>query len=933
MSIMASFIDINQSALWTLLAEQKDCIVLTVNSRLPRILKADYHAHCAATQKQMVSRTPTILPWTQWLAQLPSTWVVAGELNPDILHTHTLSPAEETLLWQTQLANQTDITLLQPRLAASDAQKAAQLLAVWQPKIEEAEYTSEYTQLSNWIEQIEEHCREHNWQTSSQRAWNIIEWITQQAVSLPTCIVLSGFEDHTPLQLALWQALQSRQVKIYRWQGNDRPATSYALQRYPTPHLEQQACADWAALQTQQHPDWKIGIIVPDIQNLQGSLRQCFDLRLHGDMTLAWLADQPRAYNLSLGTALQEENLSRIALILLALACGQRSISFSDISLLLLTRYWGDNLQHSSQQARQQAEQALRKHAVPEQSAQNWLRALQQHWEKKPLPDAMQVYWQALLVWQAQYQNQNLTLQAWGQAFAELLNQCGWGGKHTLESREHQTIEHWQAILVELSSLQRIQNAAMKSHAALKQLQYLLSNTLFQPKTKNEPAIQILGPLEAVGMQFDATWLLGATDNILPSAARPHALIPAAAQRRSNMPHANAERELQYAKGWLTRLQHSCDIFIASAAELDQETPLAPSPLLADLPRNLVTAPPAVTYAKLESLSDQQGEPLTASEKNQLQKGGTSLLKHQALCPQWAFVAHRLQVKALETPTTHHDASEQGNSLHKTLQILWQDWENQARFLADLAANRVTEKVRRAAQTALEDYTLPAGVRHLESIRIEKLLLRWLTEVEAQRAPFSVERCESTLLLKIGELKLKGTLDRLDQLNNGQYLIIDYKSSGNLNIKDWTGTPPSEPQLPLYATHYIDTADSSALAAMTYAQLHPQKCQFVGISAEDNLLPKVSAYDAVKQQGKNLFNKENFPTWQSVLNHWQSCLTQLANDFSAGNAALTFKKDSDLNYCDLKPLLRWTDYVEQLAAAGQTLEPEETEEAKESEAV
>ena len=34
---------------------------------------------------------------------------------------------------------------------------------------------------------------------------------------------------------------------------------------------------------------------------------------------------------------------------------------------------------------------------------------------------------------------------------------------------------------------------------------------------------------------------------------------------------------------------------------------------------------------------------------------------------------------------------------------------------------------------------------------------------------------------------------------SGNYVVLDYKTSDNLNVDDWDGERPDAPQLPLYA--------------------------------------------------------------------------------------------------------------------------------------
>ena len=61
--------------------------------------------------------------------------------------------------------------------------------------------------------------------------------------------------------------------------------------------------------------------------------------------------------------------------------------------------------------------------------------------------------------------------------------------------------------------------------------------------------------------------------------------------------------------------------------------------------------------------------------------------------------------------------------------------------------------------------------------RLARLLDKWLREHEAKRVPFTVEATEKKLdEVSVGGLKLRLRADRIDALENGQRLLLDYKT-------------------------------------------------------------------------------------------------------------------------------------------------------------
>ena len=68
-------------------------------------------------------------------------------------------------------------------------------------------------------------------------------------------------------------------------------------------------------------------------------------------------------------------------------------------------------------------------------------------------------------------------------------------------------------------------------------LEQQAKQTIFAPESRDAP-VQILGPLEAAGLTFDALWFLGADDASWPAVGRPHPFLTRSLQRTHNMPHA-----------------------------------------------------------------------------------------------------------------------------------------------------------------------------------------------------------------------------------------------------------------------------------------------------------------------------------------------------------------------------------------------------------
>ena len=68
------------------------------------------------------------------------------------------------------------------------------------------------------------------------------------------------------------------------------------------------------------------------------------------------------------------------------------------------------------------------------------------------------------------------------------------------------------------------------------------------PRSPDAP-IQVLGVLESAGLEFDALWVSGLTDDVWPMHARPNPFIPPALQRRRGFPKRRRKRRWSAASG------------------------------------------------------------------------------------------------------------------------------------------------------------------------------------------------------------------------------------------------------------------------------------------------------------------------------------------------------------------------------------------------
>jgi exodeoxyribonuclease-5 len=398
-------------------------------------------------------------------------------------------------------------------------------------------------------------------------------------------------------------------------------------------------------------------------------------------------------------------------------------------------------------------------------------------------------------------------------------------------------------------------------------------------------------------------------------------LLPADLQRDQRTPNASAAVQLAFAATVLKRLRRSADQVVFSWPRHQGDSELRPSPLLAQyFPAEVCDTPlsphwaawhnlaPGLSTAFAPPLADHQAPPVQEGETVQ---GGTWLLRAQAICPAWAYYQYRLGAKKLAEPVEGLDPAKRGTLVHDTLEHFWTEVQSLENLQA-LSPASLQDAVLRAIDSVLatqaEDQrqeSLKPRFKALERQRILRLVLGWL-ELELTRPqPFTVVACEKTVEVDIEGIKARMQIDRIDQLDDGRLLVIDYKTGAAIDTKNWASERITEPQLPIYAAIAPKDGfdDQHHVAAVVFAKVLLDDPSFLGLGEEDDLIPKVAGLDS--KAGRKLFvDTDRFPDWPSVLEHWRQRIAAIAREVKAGHATVDFTDEKDLRYCDVLPLLR-----------------------------
>lgn len=852
--------------------------VVTPNRRLAQTLAREFDERQTASGLA-VWETADILPFGAFVARL-----YEDALYSDIAEQFPLllTGVQEQELWEVAIRSSEwgEVLLAVPR-AAADCRKAWGLAHEWRiagaamgnagsfPGNEDAKA------FAAWAKDYAKRCGQEGNTDNARLADIVAPLLKETPLRKPRLLVAYAFDVVPPQMRDFLGACAKQGIEVHSCAPDEKESKASRV-AFPSAREELEAAASWARAKLEGGVK-RIGVVVPELGQRRKEVVRVFTRVMHPAHNLPD-ADERRVlpFNISLGAPLVDYPLARAALSILELASGE--IPFEQASKVIRSPFLDGAEPELSMRARLDAE--LRKRA-PARVTLGKLVALI---EGAPV---LRQRLEGLFAFAREQHGGERSPHEWGRHFSALLEAAGFPGERGLDSGEFQTQAKFNETLAEFAKLERVA-PKMFFAQALARLQRLCTDTLFQPETP-DALIQVLGVLESAGLEFDALWVSGLTDEAWPLAASPNPFIPPALQRKAGIPEASAEATLARGKritdGWLA----AADEVVVSHPTMEADRTLLASPLISAVP---LGTPETGTYERyrdlifagrrIETVHDGQAPALATKTP----RGGTRILSDQAACPFRAFARHRLAAESLEEPVAGLDARARGLLLHTLMKELWSELKGSEGLQGDCGP-----AIERAAAAAVREAKLEEPFAGLERKRLAKLAREWL-EVERGRPPFAVVAMEEKRKLAIAGLELNGRIDRMDKLEAGGHALIDYKA-GRPTPNEWLGERPDDPQLPLYALNARED-----IAAVAFARLKTGEMRYMGFSDRKDLIPDV----------------KQATDWNALVDGWKKELDALGTGFASGDARVDPKKLlATCRYCDLQPLCRVYEKVNALS--------------------
>jgi probable DNA repair protein len=868
-------------------ALRRGATVVAASARTARVVQRLYAEEQRAAGRE-VWPAPPILDWDAWLREL---WRDCAFARPDA--PMLLSLLQEQTLW-TRVQHEDADLVLSPHAMAALAMEAWELLSDYRAHGARAAAweAPDAGRFRHWAARFERACERNGWISASQ----LPPLLAGAAdLALPAEICLAGFDRVTPAQRALLDAMADRGVVLSEVVLQPQfPARRWMMARDVREEIS--ACAAWARDLLLENPAARIGIIVPSIADLRGTIDRVFRSLLMPASEDIRIPAASMPWEFSLGQPLAEVPAIRSALLLLRWI--GETLPEEEISWLLLSGFVSDTATNSAVIARYDAMRQRRRGSalvslLPRRSLAEFAATL----AARSGLGALGLDLTALL--QATAANHILDQprqpSAWADLVHHLLDRAAWPGRRAPDSVLFQAMQRWQRLLDDLALLDF--DGQIYSYAAfLDLLDSHARETIFAPESRDAP-IQITGPFESSGQEFDALWFLSADESRWPQRGRLHPLLPPGVQRQFGMPHSTPEDDWNLAHRVTTRLLASAPRVVFSFARHEKDAELRPSPLIASLFAGEADPEPAEGLRYVDDRPGLESIPEAAPlpwppERN---AGGADVLRRQSACPFQAFAVKRLAAEPMEAVEWGFDPPAKGKILHEVLQRFFTSIPTRDALASAIAENRLDRELATHTDAVLAPYSSSDPWQQsyvdAEKRRLHARLAEWLA-IEAQRHPFTVEKCEEKLPgVHVGALRLNLRADRIDVLADGSRLLIDYKT-GEASPASWRSERPDEPQLPLYAA-YGNVED---LSGVVFAKIRAGETGFDG-----------RVRDARGQLCANIGTRSSLvtePYTEKMRDGWADVLARLADQFLAGDAAVDPREPAVCKQCDLHGLCR-----------------------------
>ncbi|MGH8226890.1 MAG: PD-(D/E)XK nuclease family protein [Steroidobacteraceae bacterium] len=873
------------------------------------------HAAQAIELGQRAWRTPDVITYRAWLEREAFRAADAGETLP-----RPLRAAEEWLLWREAAARageRAEDPAFAPLSEATSQLAGAQAQGSWAP------LGSGGTRLADALSRAARML--HEWQIpsgvldraglpESELLARALEWVERRSLEAhalpsyalcerlrgsrsPRPVTFAGFSERSAARGAWMATARAAGIAVREHASEGSPERSL-IARAADPAEELELAAEWAARELSADPRRRLLIIVPDLAQRRAEAVRLIEEALAPRSFL----DGRDAGLLAVASGLPLSTEPLVAHGLTALEFLTGSLGLTELSAWLRDAFWGA----PSPEERARLDAWLRGVIGFEVTPRELDAAL----EKAPtaldaaaraLRGALAAAQRAL--WGTDERalgdgGDRSSTRSWARRIAAALESLRLGGSGSSAGAEAQAEARFAEILGDFAAMGG-RLGTLDVRQALDILRSLVERTAFAPQT-GEAAVTLAGLAGDPILRYDGIWVAGLHADTWPPAPQLDPFIPRAAQRRAGIARTTPAGCLQIARALLECWRRSAATLVLSAPLRLEDRDCLPSALLAQIAgaEPYVPAERRTTLAqrirasrRIETVAD--GEGALWAGRDAL-PSGTRALDYQSRCPFRAYAELRLAAAPLEIPRPGIDPRERGRLMHRALEHLWGRLKGSAALAAHAAGGSLAALVEECVALAAIEVRAPdassAGraAHHRELRRAARLILE-LAAFERQRGAFRVRALEAQRSLVLAGARIDLRIDRIDELEDGTQLILDYKTGRPAQL-EWLADRLTAPQLLAYL---LAGEEVSAVAAL---HLTADGIGVRGMADRPGRLPSLTSL--AREEGGDAS-----AAWQAQTGRWRAALERLAQDFRGGSAAVD-PAPGACRYCHLQTLCR-----------------------------
>ena len=826
-----------------------------------------------------------ILPWDAWINRCWLTVAPTLSKPPVVLSDRQLESVWTNIIERDISRHATESEpLWSARATARTAVRTLTLIRQWNIDAGLINFSEheDHRCFTRWLRTYEHICEEENWIEFP----GLVNLLIEHTGNMDTAgLFLAGFDKLLPLQNALIHAFEQNGVEVTNLMLPEDvdPARGYI--EFDDDLSQWLAAGQWIRQKLSAEPDCRVALVAPDLakskDNIEYALRQT--LCPKDIIDIDDRATLP--FHISLGASLGSQQIIKNALNLLT-AFSQQNISIDLISELILSPHvFGADEERSE---RGMLDLKLRQHLpmlTNLKQVGRFLDSESDFLDKNFCPalrDLLATADQLLIQLPARG-----TFSSWSKYFDQLLSILGWPGSINLNSEDFQAVKSLREQFSRMAELD-LTAATVSFDSAVNWLRQYLKTEIFQIED-TQPQVEVVGVMESAGLEFDCLWFGGLVEADWPPRLQIDPFIPISLQRQIGIESASASGMLDFARLQQKRLLGSAREVVISRHRFESDIAMEPSPLInfpTSCEKMSVAVPPKIDQIlnrqrpTREFVEDDHGPAVSPDE---VILGGTGLIQAQSRCPRGAYARYRLGAELAQDNQPGLDNFERGALVHKVLELVWHSLGS-SKELQAIPSGKLEQLIAQCTDRASMRFRSSSGCGDQFFLSVQRWIVftvhEWLELEKLRVQPFEVLALERSRDLELAGLDLHFKADRIDKLEDGSVILIDYKTGSGNNINDWQSDRPLSPQLPLYAL-----TQSDPIEAIAWGQVRLGQCRFIGISNHNDFAWETANGAYVKKFDQHPDLVAQFGTWEGMLKHWTDTLNSIASEFLRGDAS------------------------------------------------